>query len=180
MGQLWSWSYGSWIYNYLCDQCPSPLMLWVRIPLRRCVLDTTLYDKECQLLVAGQWFSPGTLNSSTYKTDHDITEILLKVALNTITLLTLVNQFSSIMIWHYLSKRHDNWRFLGRYFDFGFLNIKRFIILTLLTGRFDPAAARSIHMTTQHDPVRFNAVRLWLPTLMSTSCDNSSAFLKIR
>jgi hypothetical protein len=32
-----------------------------------------------------QWFSPDTLVSSTNKTDrHDITEILLKVALNTI------------------------------------------------------------------------------------------------
>ena len=29
----WSWSYGSWIYNYLCNQCLSPLKLWVRIPL---------------------------------------------------------------------------------------------------------------------------------------------------
>jgi hypothetical protein len=29
----WSWSYGSWIYNYLCNPCLSPLMLWVRIPL---------------------------------------------------------------------------------------------------------------------------------------------------
>ena len=27
------WSYGSWIYNYLCNQCLSPLMLWVPIPL---------------------------------------------------------------------------------------------------------------------------------------------------
>ena len=27
----WSWSYGSWIYNYLCNQCLSPLMLWVWI-----------------------------------------------------------------------------------------------------------------------------------------------------
>jgi hypothetical protein len=35
--------------------------------------------------VAGQWFSSGPLVSSTNKTDrHDITEILLKVALNTI------------------------------------------------------------------------------------------------
>jgi hypothetical protein len=32
--------------------------------------------------VAGQWFSTGTTVSSTNKTDHhDITEILLKVAL---------------------------------------------------------------------------------------------------
>ena len=34
--------------------------------------------------MAGWWFSPGTLVSSTKKTDrHDITEILLKVALST-------------------------------------------------------------------------------------------------
>ena len=37
--------------------------------------------------MTGQWFSPGTRVSSTNKTDHhDITEILLKMALNTITL----------------------------------------------------------------------------------------------
>jgi hypothetical protein len=46
-GSLWSWSYGSWIYNYMCNQCLSPLMLWVRIPLKRGVLDTTLCDKLC-------------------------------------------------------------------------------------------------------------------------------------
>jgi hypothetical protein len=35
--------------------------------------------------VTGPWFSPGPPVSSTNKTDrHDITEILLKVALNTI------------------------------------------------------------------------------------------------
>jgi hypothetical protein len=60
-GPSWSWSYGSWIYNYICNQCLSPLTLWVRIL--------------------------GITVSSTNKTDrHDITEILLKVALNTITL----------------------------------------------------------------------------------------------
>jgi hypothetical protein len=38
-----------------------------------------LIDKVCLWLVTGQWFSPGTLVSSTNKTDHhDITEILLK------------------------------------------------------------------------------------------------------
>ena len=37
--------------------------------------------------VTGRWFSPGALVSFTNKSDHhDITEILLKVALNTITL----------------------------------------------------------------------------------------------
>ena len=82
-GSSWSWSYGSWNYNYQCNQCPSPLMLWVRISIRaRC---TTLCDKDCQWLATGQWFSPGPPVSSTNKTDrHNITEILLKVALNTI------------------------------------------------------------------------------------------------
>jgi hypothetical protein len=38
-------------------------------------------------LAAARWFSSGTPVSSTNKADrHDITEILLKVALNTITL----------------------------------------------------------------------------------------------
>jgi hypothetical protein len=38
-------------------------------------------------LAAGLWVSPGIPVSSTNKTDrHDKTEILLKVALNTITL----------------------------------------------------------------------------------------------
>ena len=51
------------------------------------VLDTTLCDKVCLLLAAGRWFSPGTPVSFTNKTDrHDITEILLQVTLNTITL----------------------------------------------------------------------------------------------
>ena len=28
----WSWSCGSWIYNYLCTECLSPLKLWVVVP----------------------------------------------------------------------------------------------------------------------------------------------------
>ena len=62
--------------------CLSPLMLWVWISIRaRC---TTLCNKVCQWLATGRWFSPGPPVSSTNKTDyHDITEILLKVALNT-------------------------------------------------------------------------------------------------
>ena len=79
--------YGSWIYNYLCNQCLSPIKLWDWIPLVASVLNTALCDEVCQWLAADQWFSPGTLVSSTNKTDHhDITEILLKVVLNTITL----------------------------------------------------------------------------------------------
>jgi len=73
----WSCSHGSWIYNYQCNQCISPLKLWVRIPRRRGVLNTTLWDKVYQWLAAGLWFSPGTGVSSTNKTYlHHITEIL--------------------------------------------------------------------------------------------------------
>ena len=58
-GPLWPWSYGIWIYNYLCNQCLSPLMLWVQILIRaRC---TTLCDKVCRWLTTGRWFSPGFL-----------------------------------------------------------------------------------------------------------------------
>jgi hypothetical protein len=46
----------------------------------------TLCDKVCQWLATDWCFFPGTPVSSTNKTDcHDIAEILLKVALNTIT-----------------------------------------------------------------------------------------------
>jgi hypothetical protein len=49
------------------------------------VLDITLCDKVCQWLATGRWFSLSTPVFSTNKTDHqDITEILLKVAFNTI------------------------------------------------------------------------------------------------
>jgi hypothetical protein len=59
-------------------------MLSVRISPRRGVLDTTLCDKICQWLATGWLFSLDNLDSSTNKTDrHDIAEILLKVALNT-------------------------------------------------------------------------------------------------
>ena len=47
----------------------------------------------------GQWFSPDTPVSSTNKTDHhDISEILLKVALNTI------NQTKPSFIYYIVNK----------------------------------------------------------------------------
>ena len=89
--------YGGWIYNYLCNQCLSPLKLWVRTSFRRGVLDTTLCDKVCQWLTAGWWFSLGTPVSSTNKTNrHDITEILLTMSLSTINL-TLNHNFQPVV-----------------------------------------------------------------------------------
>jgi hypothetical protein len=71
----WPWSYGSWIYNYLCNQCLSPLM-WIQILLRRCDLP------QVGGFIRVLQFPPV---SPIKKTDrHDITEILLKVTLNTI------------------------------------------------------------------------------------------------
>ena len=50
----------------------------------RDLLDTTFCDKVCHLFLAGRWVSPvSTTNTIDH---HDITEILVKVALNTITL----------------------------------------------------------------------------------------------
>ena len=82
-GPPWPWSYGSWNYNYLWNRCLSPLILWVRLtPKARC---TILCDEVYQWLAADRWFSLGRPVSSTNKTGHhDITEILLKVELNTI------------------------------------------------------------------------------------------------
>jgi hypothetical protein len=48
---------------------------------------STLCETFCQWLAAGRWFSPDIPVSSTNTTDrHEISEILLKVALNTINL----------------------------------------------------------------------------------------------
>ena len=50
------------------------------------LIDTILFDRVCQWLATGQWFSPSTPVSSTINTDlHDIDVILFKVALNTTT-----------------------------------------------------------------------------------------------
>jgi len=47
LGPSWSWSYGSWIYNCLCNQYLSPLLkLWVQIPF--IARYTTLCHKDCQ------------------------------------------------------------------------------------------------------------------------------------
>ena len=118
-----SWSYGSWNYNYLCNQCLSPLKLWIWIWISIRTRCTTLCDKVCQLLATGLWFSPGTPVSSTNKTDrHHITEILLKVALNTINqtskqttpfLFQLKNKCKTVMI----RPQQDDFPFIPFFLD---------------------------------------------------------------
>jgi hypothetical protein len=104
----WPWSYGSWINNYICNQCLSPRTLWVRTPLMWGVPDTTLCDQVCQCLAAG-WFSSDTPVSSTIKTDrHDITEILLTMVLNTITLTPQLRKESLISDGHQFHQYQQN------------------------------------------------------------------------
>jgi hypothetical protein len=67
--------------------------------------------QACQWLTTGWWFSPGTPVSSMKKIDHhDITEILLKVALITITLtlkVRLVIHRNLLYLWC-TKKLHNN------------------------------------------------------------------------
>ena len=59
---------------------------------------TTLCDKVCQWLATGLWSSLGTPVPFINQTDcHDITEILLSVALNTINQ-TLIMKKNSVTV----------------------------------------------------------------------------------
>jgi hypothetical protein len=82
-----------WLSSHITEIHVPKSIVWYGKPQKaqfeprswRGVLDTTLCDKVCQWLATGRWFSPGTQVSSTNRTDrHNITEILLKVTLNTI------------------------------------------------------------------------------------------------
>ena len=82
---LWSWSYGNWITSTCTYEISLVTTnLWVQIPL------------------TVRW-SAGTPVSSTNKTDcHDITVILLKVALNNVTLILTPTHFrGTLWSWSY-------------------------------------------------------------------------------
>jgi hypothetical protein len=88
LGPSWSWSNGSWICKYLCNQCLLQIQFWVRIQ----------FMARCTRFV-NDLFSPGTPVSSTNKTDrHDIKEILLKVALNTTNKPIYFSEYSLISL----------------------------------------------------------------------------------
>jgi hypothetical protein len=61
------------------------MMTTIQSLKKGCIRLAAASDKVYQLLAHGRWFSPDTPPSSTTNTGcHDIAEILLKVALNTI------------------------------------------------------------------------------------------------
>ena len=67
--------------------CPFMEIFLSAIMFLNVLLDTTLSDKVCQWLATGRWFFLCTLVFSNNKANHhDITELLLTEALNTITL----------------------------------------------------------------------------------------------
>ena len=79
-GPSWSWSYGSWIFNYMCKQFLLLLTSWVRISLmERCTRYNIIW---LSLTVTCDRSVVFSIN----KADRDdTTDILLKVWLNTIT-----------------------------------------------------------------------------------------------
>jgi hypothetical protein len=83
-----------WVYNYLCNQYLSPLTLWVRITLSRGFLNT--------------------IQPYVIKYFSDMTEILLKMALNTINqtnqvwpffIMLLLTSYSVTYHWNTLSRK---------------------------------------------------------------------------
>jgi hypothetical protein len=78
----WSLSYGSCIYNYMYNQCLSALNLWVRIQLMAVCTRWYSVSVTCYRSVVFFWYSGFLTNKSNL---YDISEILLKMTLNTIT-----------------------------------------------------------------------------------------------
>jgi hypothetical protein len=98
-GPRWLNELGSWIANN--SHKPITNTAWLRARLcklqKGCTRLATASDKVDQFPAYGRWFSPGTPATSNTKIGrHDIAEILLKVALNTIN--KSINQ--SIMPMH--------------------------------------------------------------------------------
>ena len=107
---LWSLSYVSRIYNYLCNRWLSPQKLWVRIPLTvRCARYNIIWSSLSVTCGRSVVFS-GNPVSFTNKTDlHDITEILLKLSLNTLTLTPIWRPCNMIFVWLKCEKWSLNW-----------------------------------------------------------------------
>jgi hypothetical protein len=63
-------------FDSLCNQCLWPLTLWVRISLRRGVIDTTLCHKVCKWFAAGRWvFSLSGYSGCVHQENWHIGEI---------------------------------------------------------------------------------------------------------
>ena len=100
MVNIWQlWSYGSWIYNYLCNRWLSPLKLWVRIPL---MAECTWYNIMWESLLVTCGISVVYLCTSVCSANkaerHDIAEVVLQVTLNTILVIVVTFVFFHIQL----------------------------------------------------------------------------------
>ena len=120
------------------------------IPTHRGVLDITLCGKvSSQWFATGRCFFPDTTVSSTNKTDrHYITEILLKMALNTITLTPTLLRLRSSVSWMGDSSRILVYMLIKSVHDLAFhtLHCERYNQWMLLQ-RNTPSALNSIAIT---------------------------------
>ena len=89
------------------------------------VFGATLCDNICLWFTAGLWFSPGHLVTSTNKTEHDRTKILLNVALNTTHIILQLCIFFS-------AKRSNN---LQCYWVIDLIKLFRYLILHRANGK---------------------------------------------
>ena len=105
-GTTWSWSYaiyGSWIYNYLCNQWLSPLKFWFWIPLMaRCTWYSIMWQVSGFL-----WVLPISSSNKTeilvksgvkhhnsnwkYIQNHDPTEDIINIWLGVEILLEMIS-----------------------------------------------------------------------------------------
>jgi len=87
----WSWSYDTWIYNLQLHVQSIPIITFV-VSSNPIQAKITRYNIIWQSLSVICDRSVVFTGYSTNKTDrHDITEILLKVALNTITIILILH-----------------------------------------------------------------------------------------
>jgi len=81
-----------------------------------CIRLAAASDKVYQLTAHGRWLSPGNPASSTTKTGrHDIAEILLKVALNTINQIKSITPFVSSNFSRHKLKCRELYRICCKY-----------------------------------------------------------------
>jgi hypothetical protein len=114
LGSWWSWSYGSWIYNYLRNQCLWPQKSWVGILLVvRCtrynIMSVTLYTTLCQWHSIQHYVSDTLYNIMSvtlyitlfqwHSIQHYVSDTLYNIM--SVTLYTTLCQWHSIQ--HYVS-----------------------------------------------------------------------------
>jgi hypothetical protein len=134
---------------------------------------------SCRWFATGRWFSPGTPVSSTNKTDrHDITEILLKVALNILTKLLMVlvanniNKFQLYISSKYFIlslQRHDITEILLKV-ALKTINPKpSYLTYTVMLFQNEYFAIYEIYKSNQLNNYRRSLLANWSPCLFCTA-----------